>query len=106
MNMRSYNCCLLDSKELQEISDLSPMLKLLAEENRLKIFCLLAKSRCCVCEMHEPLAMSPSLLSHHLADLKTAGLIANRKNGRKVYYSLTKKGKTIHHLLGNLRKEL
>lgn len=106
MNMRSCNCCLLDNIELQEISDLSQMLKLLAEENRLKIFCLLEKGNCRVCEMHEPLVMSQSLLSHHLADLKSAGLINSRKKGRKVHYFLTKKGKKINQLLNNLRKEL
>ncbi len=64
----------------------------MAEENRLKIFCLLEKGRCCVCEMHKPLGMSQSLLSHHLADLKEAGLLEDRKRGREVHYSLTKKG--------------
>jgi len=106
MNMRSCNCCTLNSKEFQEISNLSQILKLLAEENRLKIFCLLEKNSCCVCEMHEPLSMSQSLLSHHLADLKAMGLIKSIKKGRKVHYFLTKKGEQINRLLSKLRKEL
>jgi len=106
MNMCSCNCCALDSKDFQEISSLSQILKLLAEENRLKIFCLLEKGGCCVCQMHDPLSMSQSLLSHHLADLKEVKLIASRKKGRKVHYFLTKKGKKINQLLNNLRKEL
>jgi DNA-binding transcriptional ArsR family regulator len=106
MNMRSYKCCSLNSKESSEISKLTEVLKLLAEENRLKIFCLLGKNSCCVCEMFEPLSMSQSLLSHHLADLKKMGLIENKKTGRRVYYSLTKKGKKISKLILALRKEL
>lgn len=106
MNMRSSNCCRLNSKEIQEITSLSQILKLLAEENRLKIFSLLEKRTCCVCEMHDPLEMSQSLLSHHLADLKAARLITSRKQGRKVHYFLSKKGKKVNQLLNNLRKEL
>ena len=106
MNMCSYNCCSLNSQESQKIADLAKLLKLLAEENRLKIFCLLEKGSCCVCEMFEPLVMSQSLLSHHLADLKEAGLVENDKTGRRVHYSLSKKGKKISKLILALRKEL
>jgi len=43
--------------------------------------------------------MSQSLISHHLKDLKEAGLVTDEKRGLRVYYSLTDKGKRITNLL-------
>jgi DNA-binding transcriptional ArsR family regulator len=39
--------------------------------------------------------VSQSLLSHHLADLRGAGLVESEKRGLKVYYKLTEKGSSI-----------
>lgn len=36
--------------------------------------------------------VSQSLLSHHLADLRDAGLVESEKRGLRVYYRLTKLG--------------
>ncbi len=43
--------------------------------------------------------MSQSLISHHLADLKDAGLVVDKKIGQRVYYRLTKLGHKIMSLL-------
>lgn len=43
--------------------------------------------------------MSQSLISHHLKDLKDAGVVTDNKQGLRVYYSLTDKGKQITNLL-------
>jgi DNA-binding transcriptional ArsR family regulator len=43
--------------------------------------------------------MSQSLISHHLADLKNAGLAMDRKKGQRVYYRLTKSGNKVMSLL-------
>jgi len=43
--------------------------------------------------------MSQSLISHHLKDLKDAGIVAYDKRGLRVYYALTDKGKYIINLL-------
>lgn len=47
----------------------------------------------------EHVDMSQSLISHHLADLKNAGLVVDDKKGQRVYYRLTKLGKRIMSLL-------
>jgi len=39
--------------------------------------------------------MSQSLISHHLKDLKVAGIVADEKRGLRVYYRLTEKGRYI-----------
>ena len=99
MNMGSYSCCDSNDKKLQEIGYLSTFLKLIAEESRLKILCILEKRTHCVCELMKHTQQSQSLISHHLKDLKEAGLIIDEKKGMWVYYSLTEKGKDTEKLL-------
>lgn len=79
----------------QDLDQLSSLLKLVSEQNRLKLLCLLQHGEHCVCEILEHYQMSQSLTSHHLADLKQAGLVKSHKDGRKALYSLTAKGRTI-----------
>lgn len=66
-------------------------LKIIAEENRLKILCLLQSGERCVCEIWQFLDLPQNLTSHHLKVLKDFGLVDDRKNGLKVYYSINKK---------------
>lgn len=102
MNMCSYNCCNPNTSEFKQISDLSSLLKLVGEESRLKLLCLLRQGKHCVCEMLEHFDMSQSLVSHHLSDLKDDGLIQNRREGRQIFYSLTTKGKKITNSIFSL----
>ncbi len=106
MNMRSYKCSDSDSKEFEQITKLADLLKLISEESRLKLLCLFNTGEHCVCEIPESFTMSQSLISHHLSDLKKAGLVSKRKKGRRAYYSLTKKGqKIINHIFNLINKE-
>lgn len=106
MNMSSYSCCSGGSKNCSNIKLLSGLLKLVGEENRLRLLCVLKDGgEHCVCEFNEHLGeLSQSLISHHLADLKEAGLISSRKEGLKAYYALTDEGarvvKSIFKLMG------
>jgi len=49
--------------------------------------------------------MSQSLISHHLKDLKDAGVVMDEKRGLRVYYWLTDKGKHITNLLFQIPKK-
>ena len=102
MNMGSYSCCSANKKEYKQILSLSSLLRLIGEENRLKILCILKQGKHCVCEIERHLNLSQSLISHHLKDLKETGLISDKKNGLRIYYSLTDKGKHIINLLFNI----
>jgi ArsR family transcriptional regulator len=42
----------------------------------------------CACVLAEVLSVSPSLLSHHLKTLRSAGLITGERRGRWIDYSL------------------
>jgi ArsR family transcriptional regulator len=81
---------------------LSSLLKVVSEESRLKLLCILRKGKHCVCEMEEHVNLSQSLISHHLKDLKEAGIVSDEKKGLKVYYSLTQKGVRIINSLFTL----
>lgn len=99
MNMSSYSCCSSSSKEAKQVSTLSSLLKLVSEESRLKLLCILRKGEHCVCELMEHVDLSQSLISHHLKDLKDAEVVIDEKRGLRVYYSLTDKGNYITNLL-------
>jgi DNA-binding transcriptional ArsR family regulator len=62
----------------------------LADETRVKIVKLLAKSEFTVDELMEFLGVPQSTTSHHLRVLKEANLVRGEKRGRNIYYSLVK----------------
>ena len=83
--MIQKNC----NKNKQQISALIDFLKIISEENRLRIICFLEKNdEQCVCKITEFLAISQNLISHHLKVLKDFGLLDSRKVGLNVYYSI------------------
>lgn len=63
-------------------------LQVLADGNRLRILDALRNGERCVCRLTESLEMGQPLLSHHLKVLREVGLIAGRKDGRWVHYSI------------------
>ena len=73
-----------------DIHDVLPLLKLMSEPNRLKIFSLLTVGERCVCEIEESMQLPQNLISHHLGVLRDAGYIRARRDGRWVYYSVNK----------------
>ena len=59
-----------------------------ADETRLRLLVLLAERELCVCELVEVLEMPQGKISRHLAVLRRAGLVAHRRYGTWIYYSL------------------
>ena len=98
MNMGSYRCSSSLKSESKKVAILSELLKLVSEESRLKLLCILRQGEHCVCELSEHVKLSQSLISHHLSDLKVSGVIKDEKRGLYVYYSLTEEGKRITDL--------
>ncbi|MHB8780722.1 MAG: ArsR/SmtB family transcription factor [Candidatus Geothermincolia bacterium] len=66
----------------------SGFLKVIAEPHRLKALCLLNEREQCVCDLMQQLGLSQPLVSHHLAVLRNAGLVAFRRRGTSVFYSV------------------
>ncbi len=59
-----------------------------AEETRFRVVQLLAAGERCVCDLQADLGAGQSRLSFHLKKLKEAGVVADRRRGRWVYYRL------------------
>ena len=62
--------------------------KALSDETRLRILKLLEDGELCVCDIAEALLMAQPNISFHISMLKEAGLVADRKEGRWIHYSL------------------
>ena len=70
------------------LTDLSDLFKLFADTTRVKIMYALFESEMCVCAIAELLGMTQSAISHQLKTLKDANLVANRRDGKTIYYFL------------------
>lgn len=93
-------CC--SNKELtKKFADLAKFLRLIGEDNRLKILCILKKGEHCVCEIVEYLDLPQNLVSVHLKALKEMELVNSRREWKKVYYSMNKKTFKKYNLLLN-----
>lgn len=65
----------------------SAVLSALASETRLDIFrTLVAKGGMPARELADAVGLSPSNLSFHLKDMRFAGLVSSRRQGRQVIY--------------------
>lgn len=67
--------------------------KAFAHPARVRIACMLEVSELCVCQMTAVLRLAPSTVSAHLAELRRSGCVAERKEGRWVFYGLTAEGR-------------
>ncbi|QFT85132.1 Biofilm growth-associated repressor [Halomonas sp. THAF12] len=66
----------------------SALLKAMANDNRLRILCLLDGQELSVTELNHQLALSQSALSQHLAILRRENLVSTRRASQTIYYSL------------------
>jgi ArsR family transcriptional regulator len=76
-------------KESGREAGLAQCLRILGDDNRLRMFALLTKAELCVCEIEDLLGLSQSLVSNHLAALRRAGLVESRRDeedARWVFY--------------------
>ena len=64
-------------------------LRLLADPTRLRLLLLLEQEELSVAELQDILGMGQSRISGHLAQLKRAGVVGDRRAGKNVYYGLT-----------------
>lgn len=75
-------------------------LRLLADETRLRLLLLLRKEELSVVEIQEVLGMGQSRISSHLAQLRQAGLVRDRRAGKNIYYALA--DERAHAELGSI----
>jgi ubiquinone/menaquinone biosynthesis C-methylase UbiE/biotin operon repressor len=66
------------------------LLRLLADSTRLRLLLLLEQEELSVAELQQILGMGQSRISSHLAQLKRAGVVEDRRAGKNVYYGTIK----------------
>jgi ArsR family transcriptional regulator len=81
-------------------------LRLLADPSRLRILLLVEREELSVAELQEILGMGQSRISTHLAQLKQAGLLEDRRNGKSILYRLNPGAQSngFSEMLGVLRQ--
>ncbi len=73
----------------QKLKQTTKIIKALADENRIRILCLLKNKRdLCVCEITEIIGLAQPTISSHLKLLENAGLIESYKDGLWVNYNI------------------
>ncbi|MEW6199818.1 MAG: metalloregulator ArsR/SmtB family transcription factor [Planctomycetota bacterium] len=86
------------------------LFKALADETRLRILSLLSSGELCVCEMTKVLDIGQPKASRHLAVLRQAELVVDRREGMWMYYSLaeprSETQRSIVAWLESVRREL
>ena len=75
-----------------QLDELVETAKGLAHPARLRILAMLAEGELCVCQMTAVLELAPSTVSQHLSVLSRGGLLADRKEGKLVFYRLRDDG--------------
>jgi DNA-binding transcriptional ArsR family regulator len=68
----------------------------LADPTRLILASALARGdELCVCDLAWVVGRSQNLVSHHMRRLRSEGLVASRRDGKMVMYSLTEEGSAL-----------
>jgi ArsR family transcriptional regulator len=75
------------------------LFKACADPTRLRILNLLSPGELCVCDVVKALDMPQPKVSRHLAYLRRAELVENRKKGLWVYYRLADATSELHQSL-------
>ncbi len=78
------------------------LFKALSDETRLRILALLCRGELCVCELMAVLELPQSTVSRHLAYLRNASLVLDRRQGVWMYYRLAPGEDSLHRELLDL----
>jgi len=95
----------------KSFSETVTVLRALGDENRMRIVLALRRQPLCVCQIVELVQLAASTVSEHLMILKTAGILASRKEGRWVYYRVAEErpspeiAKTLHGVFQTLEED-
>ena len=77
------------------------LFKLLGDASRLRIFWVLCHCESCVAHLSAHVNMSSPAVSHHLRQLRDAGLIVSRRDGKEVRYRAadTDTARQLHRMI-------
>ena len=69
--------------------------KAFCDENRISILKMLTSGEKCACKLLEELNVTQPTLSHHMKILCDSGIVASRKQGKWMHYSISVEGAKI-----------
>lgn len=103
-DLNQINRCIESLNEVEgSIDRLTDILKLTANDVRLKILYLLSKEeQLCPCDLGDILDMSIPAISQHLRKLKDGGIVKTKRDGQVIFYSLNAQFESV--LLPNLEQ--
>jgi len=78
------------------LRDFEAALKAAGDPTRTRILKLLEPGELCVCQVQAVLGLAPSTVSKHLAILKAAGLVEDRREGKWTHYGLASESRNPH----------
>ncbi len=90
----------------EDLRLVAEIFKQLSDTSRIRIFWILCHFEECVINLAAMVDMSSPAVSHHLRQLKNAGLIVSRRAGKEVYYKAahSDEAKTLHDMIEKLLK--
>lgn len=88
------------------MSDRVRLLAALADPTRLRILAVLREHELSVAELQEVLGVGQSRISNHLAQLKSVGLLRDRREGQKAFYRRGEAGREVWVLADGAAGEL
>ena len=81
---------------LPQVEPAAAAARALADPTRLTIAAALySGGEMCVCDLSWVVGQAQNLASHHLRQLKIAGLVTSRRDGRLVMYTLSERGRAL-----------
>src|SRR5882724_2019249 len=96
---------MLSSANALDVRPLTRLFRALGDETRLRIVALLSHGELCVCHIETALGLNQSTASRQLGILKSSGVVASRREGPWMYYSLDEQETpTVQHALDVLVK--
>lgn len=95
----------------QDLEQLSSLFRLLSDKTRLSILMCLADGERNVTSLCEELKLPQPTVSHHLGLLRMNNVVANRRNGKQVFYVLhganeLRNGTVMEFFIQNLQVEI
>lgn len=75
--------------QTSSLSDLESLFAALSESTRLRLLNLMSAGELCVCFFVDILDQPQPTISRHLAYLRKAGLVADRRDGKWIHYRIT-----------------
>lgn len=84
-----------------DFATVAELFRLLGDSSRLRLFWILCHCEECVVNLAAMMEMSSPALSHHLKQLRSAGLIVSRRAGKEVYYraAATPSAELLHRMM-------